>query len=132
MFGRPESITSPENRRRTVYAIVERQDIPDIVRNFDFATPDCSTARRLVTTVPQQQLFMLNSEFVTRTSRELARRSESKDPDVIRRVARIYRLALGRDPTAEETRLGSAFTEARGWAEYAQVLLMTNEFMFVD
>ena len=132
MFGRPASITSPENRRRTVYAIVERQDIPDIVRNFDFATPDCSTARRLVTTVPQQQLFMLNSEFVTRTSRELARRSESKDPDVIRRVARIYRLALGRDPTAEETRLGSAFTEARGWAEYAQVLLMTNEFMFVD
>ena len=126
------SITSPGNRRRTVYAIVERQNIPDLVRNFDFATPDCSTARRQVTTVPQQALFMLNSEFVTRTSDKLARLSEADDPDVIQRVARLYRLALRREPTAEESRLGSAFARARGWPQYAQVLLMTNELMFVD
>jgi hypothetical protein len=132
MFGRPTSITSPSNRRRTVYAIVERQNIPDLVRNFDFASPDCSTARRQVTTVPQQALFMLNSEFVARSSDKLARLSEADDQDVIKRVARLYRLALRREPTAEESRLGSTFARARGWPQYAQVLLMTNELMFVD
>jgi len=132
MFGRPSPITSPDNHRRTIYALVERQDIPDVVRNFDVASADCSTARRQVTTVPQQALFMLNSDFVTRSAQALARRSESKDLDISSRVGRIYRLALRRDPTVEERDLGGAFANARGWVQYAQVLLMTNELMFVD
>ena len=132
MFGRPNSITSPENHRRTIYAIVERQNIPDVVRNFDFASPDCSNARRQITTVPQQALFMLNSDFVTRSAYALARRSESKDTATSTRITRIYRLALRRNPTTEEQKLGAAFVTARGWNQYAQVLLMTNEMMFVD
>jgi hypothetical protein len=132
MFGRPTSITSPNNRRRTVYAIVERQNIPDVVRNFDFASPDCSTARRQVTTVPQQALFMLNSEFVIRSAQSLASRSETKDSDMAKRIDRIYRLALRREATDDERALGRAFVTARGWDQFAQVLLMTNELMFVD
>ena len=132
MFGRPTSITSPDNRRRTLYAIVERQNIPDVVRNFDFASPDCSTARRQVTTVPQQALFMLNSEFVLRSAQSLASRSKSQDPDIAKRVARIYRLALRREATEEEVVLGTAFVNDRGWDQFAQVVLMTNELMFVD
>ena len=132
MFGRPTAITSPDNRRRTVYAIVERQNIPDVVRNFDFASPDCSTARRQVTTVPQQALFMLNSDFVIRSAKALASRSESKDPDKSRRIGEIYRMALRREPTEDERELGSAFVTNHGWDRFSQVLLMTNELMFVD
>ena len=138
MFGRPASITAPENHRRTVYAIVERQNIPDVVRNFDFASPDCSNGRRQVTTVPQQALFLLNSDFVTRTARTLAKLSETAPPatslpdPTLDRIDRMYRLAFQRPATAEERELGQAFSSSRGWAQYAQVLLMTNELMFVD
>ncbi|HAA49765.1 MAG TPA: hypothetical protein DCE43_08600 [Planctomycetaceae bacterium] len=138
MFGRPASITSPENRRRTVYSIVERQNIPDVVRNFDFASPDCSIGRRQVTTVPQQALFLLNSDFVTRTASALAKLTEATptgNSAVDRsqnRIDTMYRLAFQRSATAEERSLGRTFSSSRGWAQYAQVLLMTNELMFVD
>lgn len=138
MFGRPTSITAPENHRRTVYAIVERQNIPDVVRNFDFASPDCSIGRRQVTTVPQQALFLLNSDFVTETARTLAKSSETAPPATslpdrtLDRIDRLYRLAFQRPATAEERALGQAFSSSRGWTQYAQVLLMTNELMFVD
>ncbi len=132
MFGRPEPITSPDNTRRTVYAIVERQSIPDVVRNFDVASPDCSTARRQVTTVPQQALYMLNSPFVASTARSLAERTRGSSPRPEKRVATLYQLALRRMPNDAETRLGVSFAQSRGWSEYAQVLLMTNEFIFVD
>jgi hypothetical protein len=51
----------------------------------------------------------------------------------------LYHLALGRNPTAEELALGLEFirdAESKKdfgpWEQYAQVLLMSNEFMFVD
>jgi hypothetical protein len=47
---------------------------------------------------------------------------------------------LCRDPDGDEVRLGVAFAAAEGgeaprfdaWAQLAQVLLLTNELMFVD
>ena len=75
---------------------------------------------------------LLNSEFVIRSAQSLASRSESKDPDMGKRIDRIYRLALRREATDDERVLGKAFVTARGWDQFAQVLLMTNELMFVD
>ena len=49
-----------------------------------------------------------------------------------KRIDRIYRLALRREATDDERVLGKAFVTARGWDQFAQVLLMTNELMFVD
>ncbi|MEM7014941.1 MAG: DUF1549 and DUF1553 domain-containing protein, partial [Verrucomicrobiota bacterium] len=54
MFGRPLPINSSSNNRRTIYALVERQNSPEIFRVFDFANPDVSCAQRNHTTVPQQ------------------------------------------------------------------------------
>ena len=75
---------------------------------------------------------MLNSEFVIRSAQLLASRSKSKDPDIAKRVDRLYRLALRREATEDERALGTAFVNDRGWDQFAQVLLMTNELMFVD
>ncbi len=72
MYGRPVSIDDANNRRRTVYCLVERQSVPDVVRNFDFASPDASVGQRNVTTVPQQALFAMNSEFVAGVATEVA------------------------------------------------------------
>jgi hypothetical protein len=74
-------------------------------------------------------------------ARALARRpdvAELKDPT--RRIERFYHLIYGRPATAEETELGHsllATTPAGGdpeaaWSHYAQALLLTNEFLFVD
>jgi hypothetical protein len=55
------------------------------------------------------------------------------------RIQKLYHQILGRAPTASEVALGSAFIKngqsATGigvWERYAQVLLLTNEFAFVD
>jgi mono/diheme cytochrome c family protein len=130
MYGRSSPISDPGNVRRTIYATVERQSIPAVVRNFDFASPDASVARRNVTTVPQQALFALNSEFMTRAARQLATRVDSLAS--AQRVEALYQLVFGRPANKEEVELGLDFTERSSWEEYTQVLLMTNELMFVD
>ncbi len=151
MFGRPTAITNPNNRRRTVYAFVERQNIPDIVSTFDFANADTSTPRRVQTTVPQQALFAMNSRFMldrsaalaTLVERMLAEETESPPaafsddqghlPDQLtREINSLYQLAYGRLPRPAELELARHFREAGSLSQLAQVLLMSNELMFVD
>jgi len=140
-FGRPvDVVTDPTSRRRTLYGLVDRQSLPNLFRSFDFASPDQSAERRPQTTVPQQALFGMNAPFVLEQARALAARCD--DPVPARRVTQLYRAILLRDPDQHEVQAGLAFVDATGdtkeksplrpWAQYAQVFLLTNEFMFVD
>ena len=141
MGGRPVDVAGDAaNCRRTVYGMVDRQSLPTVFRAFDFASPDQSAERRPRTTVPQQALFSMNAPFVIQQARALASRSEA-DASTDARIATLYRLALGRSPTATETRAAARFLEPASqagnsglsrWEQFAQVLLMTNEFLFVD
>ena len=70
MFGRPLSIDSDENNRRTIYAFVERQNLPNIIQVFDAANADSSTSKRPSTTVVQQALFALNSPLIERINEQ--------------------------------------------------------------
>src|SRR5262249_24729342 len=141
MFGRPVDVAfNPLNQRRTIYGLVDRQSLPGLFRTFDFASPDQSAERRPLTTVPQQALFAMNAPFVHEQARALAARCA--DPDPAARVSRLYRTLLLPDPDPNEMQVGLAFVEAAvaakeksplgAWDQYAQVLLLTNEFMFVD
>jgi hypothetical protein len=130
MYGRPLAITDDSNRRRTIYAFVERQNIPAMVQTFDFANADTSTPRRSLTTVPQQALFALNSPFVLQRADALAQRLAAEEPT--QRVPKLFRLVLGRDPTPAETEESEQFLAAGTVEQLSQVLLMTNELMFVD
>lgn len=130
MYGRPVSLDEPSNRRRTVYAMVERQSIPGIVRSFDVASADSSVARRTMTTVPQQALFAMNSAFMTQIAESLAGRLTKGEP--ASRIDQLYQFVFVRSPTADEQQAGLEFVSSATWEEYAQVLLMTNELMFVD
>jgi len=138
--GRPfDNIADPQSRRRTVYGFVNRNDLPGVFRVFDFADPDASAPQRPLTTVPQQALFALNAPFVVEQSRAIAARVKSVSENDTERVVAMYRQVLGRDPTSEEreqavgfaTR-GPAEKDLGGWEQLAQVLLLTNEFAFVD
>jgi hypothetical protein len=141
--GRPlENVIAPHNRRRTVYSLVDRQSLPGLFRAFDFASPDQSAERRPQTTVPQQALFGMNAPFVLEQARALANRPEIagvSDPE--KRAAAMYLRVLLRPPDGEEMRLALEFTAAAQnpagsrlgpWEQLAQVLLLTNEGMFVE
>ena len=143
--GRPVELfdTKALSNRRTVYGYVDRYDLDATYRTFDFPSPDISAPLRPITSVPQQALFMMNSPFLLDQARALARRPDlppAIDPDA--RIARLYLELLGRPAEPREIEVGRRFVEARPkaegadapgpWEEYAQVLLLTNEFMFLD
>jgi hypothetical protein len=143
--GRGVDIFShPASKRRSLYAEVRREEIPTLHRAFDVANPNISTATRTNTTVPQQALFLMNSPFVLAQANHLAARaavrSESENNQAW--VRALYRLALSREPDAQELGLSLAFLKTEPLAattsevspreKLAQTLLQTNEFMFVD
>jgi mono/diheme cytochrome c family protein len=146
MGGRPVRLGDPPfSTRRTVYGFVDRQDLDGMYRAFDFASPDTSCAQRYVTTVPQQALFLMNSPFVIAQAGRVAEGLDGSSADPESCVRRLYRRILARDPDPREVVLGVAFVRRQSgakadpaatalspWAEYAQVLLLTNEFAFVD
>ena len=75
--GPSVGLDSPGNFRRTCYAAISRHDLAPLLRLFDFPDPNITSAGRPETTVPIQQLFVLNSEFMIQTARALVRRLET-------------------------------------------------------
>jgi mono/diheme cytochrome c family protein len=143
--GRPvELTTAPFTSRRSVYGFIDRQNLPGVFRTFDFASPDATTPQRFTTTVPQQALFLMNSPFVIEQARLFAAWPELTGLTEEQRIDRMIRLAYGRAADAEEIELGKRFLAAAktgetgagnrltAWEKYAQVLLLANEFTFVD
>src|SRR5438105_3363855 len=123
---------APFATRRTLYGFIDRQNLPGTLRTFDFASPDAHSPQRYATTVPQQALFLMNSPFVLEQAKALAGRT-SGDP--AGRIRAAPRLAVGRRPTADEAALGQEFVRGdsiASWEQYAQVLLLSNEFLFID
>jgi hypothetical protein len=92
--------------------------------------------------VPQQALFLLNSPFAVEQARGLAARPEvAAAPDEAAKTVALYRLIFARPPTADEIKVGVDFLAAASgregaklnpWEQYAQLLLWTNEVMYVD
>jgi hypothetical protein len=100
----------PFSTRRTVYARIERQNLPSVFRAFDFASPDAHAPQRFTTTVPQQALFLLNGPFIAQRAARLVERDDVRDAaDPAVRVRQMYAAILGRRPTAEELSLGLQF-----------------------
>ncbi len=104
MGGRSNDLSAqPFTRRRTVYGLIDRQNLPGMFRTFDFASPDISNPQRYITTVPQQALFLMNNPFVAEQARQLASRDDvASEADAGRRVQRLHRIVYGRDAAAEE------------------------------
>jgi mono/diheme cytochrome c family protein len=132
-------LARPDNRRRTFYGAVSRHELDPLLRLFDFPDPNITSGERPVTTVPLQQLFVLNSEFMVRNARALAARLAETKQDDAARIRRAFPLLYGRPVTPEELQLGLAFLHAAPakdglshWEQYAQVLLSANEFLYVD
>jgi hypothetical protein len=131
-------LSEPADQRRTIYGLVRRRDLNDLLRLHDFPDPVTHSPTRIPSTSPLQQLFVLNSPFLTQQSAALARRLQvSASPHDEARVRTAYRLLFARQPTSTETDLARDFLRAEGggaraWERYAHALLASNEFLFID
>jgi len=130
MFGRPGLITDETNHRRTIYAFVERQNLPAIIQTFDFTNADTSTPRRGNTTVPQQALFAMNSAFVLQRAKSLAARGTDKTPADA--IPELWQTIYQRTPTGDEVTMSLEFCQSGSLEQLAHALLMSNEFLFID
>ncbi|WP_417384141.1 PSD1 and planctomycete cytochrome C domain-containing protein [Gimesia sp.] len=94
-------ITSESNRRRTLYTFIDRQQVPGLLRTFDFPSPDVSTGARNSTSVPGQSLFLMNHPLVLKAALILGNESEqSANPTA--GIQELYHKILQRDPTQTE------------------------------
>lgn len=115
MFGPSVDITrQPFPTRRSVYSMIERQNLPGMFRTFDFASPDTHSPKRFNTTVPQQALFMMNGPFAVEQARVVAARAEG---EVAERVRELYEIVLQRAPTEHEIALAQRFIDQASVAE---------------
>jgi hypothetical protein len=131
--------------RRTVYGFVNRDILSPLSGTFDGANPAACTARRPDTTIPQQALFALNSNFIQDRAVAFAAAGLRAAPaDEAGRVSWMVRRAFSRSPSAVETAAAIDFVHTQAaslesglaaeipWQRLAHVLLAANEFHFVD
>jgi mono/diheme cytochrome c family protein len=108
--GRPiDNITA--SSRRTIYAKVSRNGdrfaSDSFLRLFDFPQMRATVAERPSTIVPQQYLFMMNSDFMVARARALVARISADDPGSEgEKISKAYQLLYGRNATTAETAIG--------------------------
>ncbi len=135
---------------RAVYLPVVRDLLPDSLSLFDFADPSLISGKREVTTVPSQALYLMNSEFIMNSSKQMANHLLNdlnlRGPELGKTA---FYLAYSRPPTKEEGTATLAYfenfqntaresgmgqDEARNLAlsTFCQTLLSSAEFRYVD
>ncbi|MDB6005163.1 MAG: Protein of unknown function (DUF1553)/Protein of unknown function (DUF1549)/Planctomycete [Prosthecobacter sp.] len=122
------------SKRRSIYLPVLRDQMPDVLEQFDVANPNLVTGDRDVTNVPLQALYLLNGPFVQEQAAALATRIQSA-PD---RVQAAFQLCFNRLPDGREVALAEKFLRTRSVDDFkllpafCQSLLASAEFRFVD
>ena len=128
----------PYDNRRTIYGVIDRQELAGELRVFDVASPDQSAAKRTRTHVPQQSLFLMNSQFVIQQADALAARAEASRKGGVshaRFVDRLFQLTLSRNPTRAERVAVFDYiksADSNGRKRASHLMLMLNEFEMVD
>ena len=105
--GKSKPLFDTKNTRRTLYAIVDRENVPPVLRMFDFANPDLSIAKRTETSVPQQALFVMNHPFIANRAKQLT--ATFGESDQVERVEWLYASLYQRRPTGHELQLAIDF-----------------------
>ena len=139
-----------ETNRRSVYLMQQRIKRHPFLALFDGSDPNVSTARRELTTVPTQALYLMNNSFVHQSASSLAKRFASIQNERDRAAAMIY-CCLGREASTDQVDRATAFVnnyanslasvpgnsptqnpQSESWTAFARTLLTRNEFLFVE
>ena len=138
--GPDRPLDDSAHNRRTVYGTVRRRDLAAVLRLFDAPDATQHVSHRESTITPLQTLFAFNSPLMQDVATEFARRIVAVAPsDPVAQLQWAWREAYQREPTEAEQRAVVEFLQQSGtdqvlarWQELAQVVLMSNEFTFVD
>ena len=105
---------------------------------FDYPDANVHAEKRSATITPTQKLFLLNSAFMQKRAAALGARLQAIEATDEERITTAYRLLFSRLPDDEERALGLNFlrqpdtAEMPPWDRYAQLLLASNEMLYVD
>ena len=104
----------PKVWRRSVYVYRKRGMPFPMFEVFDLPNQNASCGARNVSTTATQALTLLNNEFVLQQARFFTERVVAEaGPKPADQLARAYLIALGRNPSPEEKRLGMEFLESQ-------------------
>lgn len=143
--------------RRSIYMEARRSQPLAVLTVFDAPVMETNCDRRVSSTVAPQSLMLMNSDFMlSRAAYFAIRLTNEAGPDAAQQVARAWQLALVRSPTEAESQQALAFLAAQveqlkqqplgaaaegqapadhefqALASLCQVLLSSNEFLYID
>ncbi len=137
-------------KRRGIYLPIIRSALYDMFQAFDFGDPTMVNAHRSITTVAPQALYVMNSPFVLEQAKAFAAQLMGmKALSEADRVKLAYMKAYSRPATASEAQkcqnflskyadsLTSGEPDAakrrqKAWESLTQIILASNEFLYVN
>ncbi|HBO52147.1 MAG TPA: hypothetical protein DD471_09205 [Planctomycetes bacterium] len=121
--------------KRAVYTRVGHEYVTLGASLFDGPATGTIVPIRTESTTAPQGLYMMNDEFVVSASRSLAEQLAKRSDSDELQIRLAYELVYGRVAGLREIEAGRAFLATRPadqrWV-YFQVLLCSNEFMYLD
>ena len=127
---------------RSVYLPIVRDEEPRSLVVFDFADSSAITGTRETSNTANQALYMMNNPFVVRQSEAFARRILDSNSRLNDHIGQAFLLAYGREPTAQERSVTTAFMrrfdsssrddELATLAAVCQSLFASAEFRYID
>ena len=85
---------------RTIYGFIDRNNVHSAYKSFDFPSALVTCEFRTTTIVPQQGLFLLNSNFVMKTSQMLSANLKGNSEE--EKIRNLFKEVYSRLPTDEE------------------------------
>jgi hypothetical protein len=134
-----------KSKRRSIYFTVKRSKLVPMMVIFDAPEALSSMGERPTTTIAPQALHLMNNPQVRQAARSMAKRiAPDAQTTIETAVRRAYVAALARQPTRDELTDGVAFVQEQmrtypeasrresALADFCQVLMCLNEFIYVD
>ncbi len=129
--------TEEQSLRRTLYLYQRRSELPDAMTLFDAPELLSSCAKREVSTVALQPLYLLNSGFMIRRAEALAEKvRQLAGDDTEKQIETAFFRTLGRLPADDEKRqslylLTSEEDKKTTLVQFCHSLLNLNEFVYI-
>ena len=146
MFG-PGTLDEA-SRRRSIYFTVKRSKLVAMMQTFDAPDALSSIGERTSTTIAPQALLLMNNANTRQFAKAFAAKVFGKSgDDPATAIQRAYLAAIARPPSHDELADALAFLSAQtnsyqsagnavpreaAMADFCQVLLCLNEFVFVE
>jgi hypothetical protein len=122
-----------EASRRSIYAFIKRGLVVPMLETLDLADTVSSCPQRQVTTVAPQALSLFNGNFVNQQAKHFAARLKREaGDDPVKQITLAWRLALCREPSADELAKMQAFLREETLEQAGRVILNLNEFVYPE